>query len=109
MATPALGSRWLLRRELAGGGAVPDQTIEITAVTGTEFDAKYVSINDSQTVFHGQIPERQSQALNLRQDGSWSGYWAFHIGTAALGTNEYVGHWCDVADQAGSFRMTPLA
>ena len=99
-----VGSTWLIKR----GGAA-DQHIEVTTATPTEFTAQYIGIADS-SVFSGEVRERETQALVLKQHNASAAYVAYQIGLISTPTpsqpHEYHGHWCDVAGDQGDFHLS---
>jgi len=85
-----------------------DQHIEVTTATATEFTAQYIGITDP-SVFSGEVRERETQAIMLKQHNPSAAYVAYHIGIITTPTpdqpHEYQGHWSDVAADQGDFHL----
>jgi hypothetical protein len=108
MASPfTVGSKWLITR----AGAA-DQHIQVKNATATNFTAVYIGI-DNPSVFNGEVEERETQAISLRQFGANTAYFAYHIGlvqkTAPGQPQEYQGQWCDVAGDQGAFQLIQVS
>ena len=104
MASPfTVGSKWLIKRVGAA-----DQHIQVKTVTAAEFTAVYIGI-DNPSVFNGEVQERETKAIALRQHDARRAYFAYHIGLIQKHVPgqpwEYQGQWCDVAGDKGAFQL----
>ena len=104
MASPfTVGSKWLIKRVGAA-----DQHIQVKTVTAAEFTDVYIGI-DNPSLFNGEVHERESQSIALRQHDARRAYFAYHIGVIQKQppgqATEYQGQWCDVAGNHGALQL----